>query len=65
MGAAEAGLAASCGYAVLPVFGMPTVAILATGDELVEVVFAFLVTEALLALAIALWSVVGFNTAML
>jgi molybdopterin molybdotransferase len=34
--AAEVAVAASCGCSVLPVFGPPTVAIAATGDELVE-----------------------------
>jgi molybdopterin molybdotransferase len=37
IGAAEIALAASCGCAVLPVFRRPQVAIVATGDELVEV----------------------------
>lgn len=37
MGAAEIALAAACGGAKLFVFARPTVAILATGDELVEV----------------------------
>ncbi len=36
LGAAEVALAASCGYAEVGVFGRPRVAILATGDELVE-----------------------------
>ena len=36
VGAAEVALAANCGYASLPVFPRPRVAILATGDELVE-----------------------------
>ncbi len=36
VGAAEIALAASCGYAELAVFPRPRVAILATGDELVE-----------------------------
>jgi molybdopterin molybdotransferase len=34
--AAEIALAATCGYAELPVFAQPKVAIVATGDELVE-----------------------------
>src|SRR6202011_3850410 len=37
MGAAEIALAASCGCAALQVFVRPRVAIVATGDELVEV----------------------------
>lgn len=37
MGAAEIAAAASCGYATLRVFARPRVAILATGDELVDV----------------------------
>lgn len=37
VGTAEISLAASCGLAELAVFGRPSVAILATGDELVEV----------------------------
>ncbi len=36
LGAAEVALAASCGYAQVKVYGRPRVAILATGDELVE-----------------------------
>ncbi len=36
IGAAEVALAASCGYAGVAVFPQPRVAILATGDELVE-----------------------------
>ncbi|HLI76969.1 MAG TPA: gephyrin-like molybdotransferase Glp [Acidobacteriaceae bacterium] len=36
-GVAEVGLAASCGYVALRVFRQPAVAIVATGDELVEV----------------------------
>jgi molybdopterin molybdotransferase len=36
VGPAEIALAASCGYAQLDVFGRPLVAIVATGDELVE-----------------------------
>lgn len=36
LGAAEIALAASCGRGTLPVYRRPTVAILATGDELVE-----------------------------
>jgi molybdopterin molybdotransferase len=36
IGAAEIALAASCGYAELLVSGWPTVAIVSTGDELVE-----------------------------
>jgi len=36
MGAAEIALAAACGFAELRVFRRPTVAIVATGDELVE-----------------------------
>lgn len=36
MGAAEVALAAACGYADLAVFRRPIVAIVATGDELVE-----------------------------
>ena len=36
IGAAEIAVAASCGCAALPVFARPTVAIVATGDELVE-----------------------------
>jgi molybdopterin molybdotransferase len=36
IGAAEIAVAASCGCATLPVFARPTVAIVATGDELVE-----------------------------
>ena len=36
LGAAEIAVAASCGYAVLEVFAKPKVAIVATGDELVE-----------------------------
>ena len=36
MQAAEIALAAACGYAQLPVFRRPRVAIVATGDELVE-----------------------------
>ena len=36
LGAAEIALAASCGYAKVGVFARPRVAILATGDELVE-----------------------------
>ncbi|HZL29154.1 MAG TPA: gephyrin-like molybdotransferase Glp [Acidobacteriaceae bacterium] len=36
IGAAEIAVAASCGCATLPVFVRPTVAIVATGDELVE-----------------------------
>lgn len=36
IGAAEIAVAASCGCAELPVFGKPAVAIVATGDELVE-----------------------------
>ncbi len=37
LGVAEAGMAASCGYDALRVFASPEVAIVATGDELVEV----------------------------
>jgi molybdopterin molybdotransferase len=37
LGAAQIALAASCGYAELPVFPRPRVAILTTGDELVRV----------------------------
>ena len=37
LGAAEIALAASCGYAQLTVYARPKVAIVATGDELVEV----------------------------
>ncbi len=37
IGAAEIALAASCGCVTLPVFARPRVAIVATGDELVEV----------------------------
>jgi len=37
IGAAEVALAAACGCATLPVFARPRVAIIATGDELVEV----------------------------
>ncbi len=37
VGTAEVGLAASCGYAELKVYPLPQVAIVATGDELVEV----------------------------
>jgi molybdopterin molybdotransferase len=37
MGAAEIALAAACGHATLEVFARPAVAIVATGDELVEV----------------------------
>ncbi len=37
LGVAELGMAASCGYAFLQVFAAPEVAIVATGDELVEV----------------------------
>jgi molybdopterin molybdotransferase len=37
MGAAEIALAASCGWAEIAVFARPKVAIVATGDELVEV----------------------------
>ena len=37
MGAAEVAMAATCGAAKLPVFQRPRVAIVATGDELVEV----------------------------
>jgi len=37
MGAAEVALAASCGRGALPVYARPRVAIVATGDELVEV----------------------------
>jgi molybdopterin molybdotransferase len=37
IGTAEIGLAASCGSAEISVFARPTVAIVATGDELVEV----------------------------
>ena len=36
MGAAEIALAAACGWAELEVFERPKVAIVATGDELVE-----------------------------
>jgi molybdopterin molybdotransferase len=36
MGAAEVAVAASCGYAEVEVFARPRVAIVATGDELVE-----------------------------
>lgn len=36
LGAAEIGLAASCGYGSLEVYAAPRVAIVATGDELVE-----------------------------
>lgn len=36
LGAAEVALAASCGYAEVEVYARPRVAILATGDELVE-----------------------------
>ena len=36
MGAAEIALAAACGYAELAVYRRPSVAIVATGDELVE-----------------------------
>ena len=36
VGTAEIGLAASCGYAEVAVFARPEVAIVATGDELVE-----------------------------
>jgi molybdopterin molybdotransferase len=36
LGAAEIGVAASCGMAQVQVFAQPTVAIIATGDELVE-----------------------------
>lgn len=36
IGAAEIALAASCGYARLDVFAKPNVAVIATGDELVE-----------------------------
>jgi molybdopterin molybdotransferase len=36
LGAAEISVAASCGLAVMQVFARPTVAIVATGDELVE-----------------------------
>jgi molybdopterin molybdotransferase len=37
LGAAQIALAASCGYATVPVFARPRVAILTTGDELVRV----------------------------
>ncbi len=37
LGSAQIALAAACGYAKLPVFAKPRVAILATGDELVPV----------------------------
>jgi len=37
MGAAQIALAAACGYAAIPAYAKPRVAILATGDELVPV----------------------------
>ena len=46
LGAAEIAVAASCGYAELEVFARPRVAIVATGDELVELPIASYPTHA-------------------